>query len=280
MPTTPGMENPLEVEDEATAIQTALGHSLQLTRLDRPSAAQVLDELDRYHAVHFACHGEAHPNDPARSGLVLQKAGASGLELIQDRLTVQQLLERSKSAELAFLSACSTAENQVARLADEILHIASAFFAAGFSHVIGSMWPSRDDICVQVTRRFYAGLTCCGPNLATEASAYALHDAVRDIQALENVRCLALFTLVHKLICSAVDDLSAGINFDLSQSASFSQSTPQSSQQSNAESTVDEYDSQLSFSGSQEVTPSTSITQTSEPAFKNPKNQRAGTRQR
>ena len=31
---------------------------------------------------------------------------------------------------------------------------------------------------------------------------------------------------LHKLICSGIDDLPAGINFDLSQSASFSQSTP------------------------------------------------------
>ena len=35
---------------------------------------------------------------------------------------------------------------------------------------------------------------------------------------------------LHKLIYSAIDDLLADINFDLSQSASFSQSTPQSSQ--------------------------------------------------
>ena len=148
--------------------------------------------MDSTDIVHFACHGEAHPNDRARSGLILQKAGASSLELIQDRLTVQQVLERSKSAELAFLSACSTAENQVARLADEVLHIASAFFAAGLSHVIGSMWPSRDDICVQVTGRFYAGLACRGPNLATEASAYALHDAVREIQ-VQYMRCPLLW---------------------------------------------------------------------------------------
>ncbi|SLM37310.1 hypothetical protein LPUS_07111 [Lasallia pustulata] len=41
---------------------------------------------------------------------------------------------------------------------------------------------------------------------------------------------------LHKIICSGIDDLPADINFDLSQSASFSQPTPQSSQQLNAES--------------------------------------------
>jgi len=80
---------------------------------------------------------------------------------------------------------------------------------------------------------------------------------------------------LHRMICSAIDDLPAGINFDLSQSASFSQSTPQSSQQSNAESILGEDDGQSSFLASQEVTPTTSFTQTTEPAPKKPRNQRA-----
>ena len=86
--------------------------------------------------------------------------------------------------------------------------------------------------------------------------------------------------ILHKRICSAIDDLPAGISFDLSQCASFSQSTPQSSQQSNAESTLGEDDSQSSFLASQEVTPTTSFTQAAEPAFKKPRNKRAGGQQR
>ncbi|MCJ1478284.1 hypothetical protein MMC13_006961 [Lambiella insularis] len=77
---------------------------------------------------------------------------------------------------------------------------------------------------------------------------------------------------IHKLICSGIDDLPAGINFDLSQSASFSQFTSQSSQQSNAESIMGEDDSQSSLLASQEVTPTTSFAQATEPAFKKPRN--------
>jgi len=86
----------------------------------------------------------------------------------------------------------------------------------------------------------------------------------------------------HKRICSAIDDLPPDIDFSLSQSASFSQSGPQSSQQSNAESTfmLDEDDSQSSAVGSQEVTPTTSFTQTTERASKKPRNQRAAGQQR
>ncbi|KAL9628990.1 MAG: hypothetical protein Q9164_007068 [Protoblastenia rupestris] len=85
---------------------------------------------------------------------------------------------------------------------------------------------------------------------------------------------------LHKMICSGIDDLPAGIKFDLSESASFSQSTPQNSQQSNADSISGEDDSQSSFLASQEVTPTTSFTQVTEPAFKKPRNQRATDRQR
>ena len=52
---------------------------------------------------------------------------------------------------------------------------------------------------------------------------------------------------LHKRICSAIDDLPAGINFDLSETASFSQPTPQSSQQSNTDSMLGEDDSELNF---------------------------------
>lgn len=83
---------------------------------------------------------------------------------------------------------------------------------------------------------------------------------------------------LHKLICTAIDALPADINFDLSQSASFSQPTPQSSQQSNVESVSGEDNSQSSFLASQEVTPTTSFTQATEPAFKKPRNKRAGGR--
>ncbi|MCJ1387003.1 hypothetical protein MMC17_010132 [Xylographa soralifera] len=84
----------------------------------------------------------------------------------------------------------------------------------------------------------------------------------------------------YKLICSAIDDLPDGINFDLSQSASFPPSTPQSSQQSNAESISGDDDSQSSFLVSQEVTPTTSFAQATEPVFKKPRNKRACERQR
>ena len=65
---------------------------------------------------------------------------------------------------------------------------------------------------------------------------------------------------LHEIICSGIDDLPANINFDLSESASLTQGTPQSLQTSNFD----------------EVTPTTSVIQPTEPVFKKPRNKRVG----
>jgi len=69
-----------------------------------------------------------------------------------------------------------------------------------------------------------------------------------------------------KRICSAIDELSSDISFDLSQTASFSQSSQQSF-------ILNEEDSQSSLVSSQEVTLTTSFTQTNKQASKKPRNQ-------
>lgn len=63
-----------------------------------------------------------------------------------------------KNAQLAYLSACSTADNASADLADESIHIASGFQLAGFSHVLGTLWESNDAGCRQVAVDFYREL--------------------------------------------------------------------------------------------------------------------------
>ena len=80
---------------------------------------------------------------------------------------------------------------------------------------------------------------------------------------------------LHKLICSGIDDMPADINFDLSQSASFSQSTPPISQQSNLGSTPSVDNSQLSSATSQNVSSTTSFAHPNEPASKKSRKKQA-----
>ena len=65
---------------------------------------------------------------------------------------------------------------------------------------------------------------------------------------------------LHKIICSVIDEWPANINFELSESAPLSLGTPQSLHTSNLD----------------EVTPTTSITQATEPVLKKPRNRQAG----
>jgi CHAT domain-containing protein len=68
---------------------------------------------------------------------------------------------RLDHAELAFLSACETARPG-ARLADEAIHLASAFSLAGYRHVVATLWPIGDTHAVTVARDVYTALATTG----------------------------------------------------------------------------------------------------------------------
>ncbi|KAL0631832.1 hypothetical protein Q9L58_009294 [Maublancomyces gigas] len=159
MPTTPtknDLKNAIpEVERIARVVKG------QADRLDHPSADQVLEKLPSYHAIHFACHGVSDAQKPSNSHLLLEKHDPSSPKSkpgTLDRLTVGTIstrLANIKNAQLAYHSACSTADNPSVVLADESIHIASGFQLAGFSHVLATLWESKDEACPQVAGDFY-----------------------------------------------------------------------------------------------------------------------------
>jgi CHAT domain-containing protein len=84
---------------------------------------------------------------------------------------------RLTDARLAFLSACSTYQGGLA-LADEAIHLGSAFQLAGYRHVIATLWPTLDSPpTVRITRSVYSGID--GP-AGLDATASALHRATRE----------------------------------------------------------------------------------------------------
>jgi CHAT domain-containing protein len=80
---------------------------------------------------------------------------------------------RLDEADLAFLSACSTARPG-RTLADEAIHLASAFELAGYRHVIGTLWPVDDRIAAELADDLYIALL-----KTPEKAAAALHEATR-----------------------------------------------------------------------------------------------------
>ena len=182
MPTTPEHESLPGVDHETVAIQQ-MTKDCNIKTLESPTAAQVLNDVSEFDIVHFACHGSVDPKDPSNSHLLLQRSGLSGLQV--DKLTVSEISKKNTRGRtwIAYLSACSTAGVEAKLLADECLHLSSAFQVAGFAHVIGSLWPADDDMCVHLAKSFYCSLTEFGTKHSNRAVAEALRNAILDIRA-------------------------------------------------------------------------------------------------
>ncbi|GAA2441763.1 CHAT domain-containing protein [Streptomyces lavendulocolor] len=136
---------------------------------------RVMDALPRHPWVHFACHGVSEPADPSNGRLLVHDHATRPL-------TVRALSRLDlPAARLAVLSACETARGG-GELADEAIHITSAFQLAGYPHAVGTLWPVHDAVAVRVTRLLYREL-CTegpggGPELDDTRTADALHRAV------------------------------------------------------------------------------------------------------
>jgi CHAT domain-containing protein/tetratricopeptide (TPR) repeat protein len=167
------------VEEEANTLKgIALSVSMHTTELDVPTTTEVLKQLPLHNLVHFACHAIIDPEVPSNSHFLLSDG----------KLTVQQILKTySAEPDVAFLSACSTAECGDARLVDESIHIASAFLVLGFKQIIGTLWEGSDRACMEISNRFYEKL------LGEDESKWdgswkatlALHHAVKELQKLQ-----------------------------------------------------------------------------------------------
>lgn len=193
MPTTPGDYEPLgEVDKEIEAVKHSTG--LPTVHRTHPQSEEVSGLLREMDAVHFACHGFADERDPSRSSLIFQKSNAHGSELIEDHLTVDRIANvRAKRGRLAFLSACSTAENSSQKLRDEAIHLASSFQVAGYSHVVATMWSAPDLICVAAARIFYQMLgRVPWHDVKDRDIAQSLHQTVWKIKMMDRKWALPL----------------------------------------------------------------------------------------
>lgn len=125
MPETPGHWN-LNVSDEIAAIQRHVGSSTSVEVLTAPTVAAVLQQVTACSLVHFACHGSFDTEQPSKSVLLL------GIRSVE-RPTVDDLQPLNHQlAQVAYLSACSTAEMGARSLIDESIHLASTFQLVGF----------------------------------------------------------------------------------------------------------------------------------------------------
>lgn len=183
MDQTPGQPDLPGTATEAAVLHTARP-DLPLLRNAEATTDNVLAHLELSTWSHFACHAVDDILSPSDSALLLH----------DNPFTVGRISRlRLESAELAYLSACSTAHSGW-RLPDESIHLASAFHLAGFKHVIASLWPLNDLIAARMARQFYQEL----PSAAdAEKAAIALRAVMRRLRATHPRRPDLWAALVH-----------------------------------------------------------------------------------
>ncbi|MCX5330437.1 CHAT domain-containing protein [Streptomyces sp. NBC_00140] len=179
MPDTPG-HAPLDfAADEVDVFREHMDPATVLLAPERPPTRDdVLGLLPGCPVAHFACHGDSFAEDPSHHRLLLHDHAAAPF-------TVEALASvRLEHARLAYLSACATAVSYDGVLADEAMHLTSAFQLCGFRHVIGTLWPVVDDTAVDFAEAFYRALRPA-PDQAPDPdrSPQALHTAVRALRA-------------------------------------------------------------------------------------------------
>jgi len=151
MKSNPPPHKNLDIRYEEEVLHNVFGQFV--THLRQPDPHSVLKSLPDHSFVHFACHGFSSVNNPSQNGLLLVKDGKPAILSISDLEKIDL-----KTGSIAYLSACSTAEQSDLKLADEAIHLANSFQALGFQHVIGTLWGAVDTAAGEVARRFYIKL--------------------------------------------------------------------------------------------------------------------------
>ncbi len=174
MPNTPHDRDLPAANAELELLQKRLPGRVMTLDGSRATHDAVLAALPTTRWAHFACHGSNNPINPSASCLLLS-------DYEQRPLTVVDVARlRLDDADLAFLSACSTARPS-ALLADEAIHLASAFQLAGYRHVIGTLWSIGDQNAVDLADKFCEKLSSAG---TAESAATELHTATRRLRDL------------------------------------------------------------------------------------------------
>jgi CHAT domain len=171
MEQTPDADDLPAATEEAALLAEKFGRQAKILN-DANEAAlatpgSVLNAMPDYPWAHFACHADVNLRDPSASHLLLHD---------RDVLTVLDINRlRLEGADLAYLSACSTAMTG-GTLPDEAINLASAFQLAGYRRVIATLWPVDDDVAASLAHSFYDNL---GAAKTAATAALALHHAVR-----------------------------------------------------------------------------------------------------
>ncbi|KAF5694457.1 hypothetical protein FDENT_1186 [Fusarium denticulatum] len=185
MPTTPDQPSLHFAKKEVDELHNLLPAEMKRSRLSLPTTQETVDGLANCSIFHFAGHGESHQVNPSQSLLLTS-------DWKENPLTVEKLFSlnlRDNSPCLAYLSACSTNDNNAEKLHDESIHLVTAYQLAGFQHVVGTMWEVADEYCVDAARGVYQEMMSDYDGTIDGAKiSLGVHKAVRHLRAISTGR--------------------------------------------------------------------------------------------
>jgi tetratricopeptide (TPR) repeat protein len=129
--------------------------------------------LADYKIIHFAAHGLIDDQRPARSSIVLSLDPSSPEDGF---VQVREIYNLKLRASLVGLSACQTGLGRFVR-GEGIEGLNRAFFYAGASSVLMTLWAVNDEAGSQLMERFYRRLRAADP--ITDALRAAKLDLIR-----------------------------------------------------------------------------------------------------
>ncbi|MEW2556655.1 CHAT domain-containing protein [Streptomyces zhihengii] len=154
----------------AEAATVAARSPLPVTRLDDTATREaILTGLPTHTWFHFAGHGTTGISDP----------GDAALSAFDAPVTLADVAGAVRTdAELAFLSSCHGATPGPGQ-PDEVLHLAAAFHATGFRHVVAALYAVDDLVAERVATGFYDELRrVADPGLALHRTLVELRAAL------------------------------------------------------------------------------------------------------
>ncbi len=143
--------------------------------------------------VHIAAHGHLDDRVPSSSGIVLSRFDAAGRPR-EGILSIRDIRTLELEADLAVLSACRSAWGRPIR-GDALLGMAQAFFVAGASQLLVSLWEVDDRATAALMTEFYRQLLVAGAP-AAEALRRA-QGTIRSTAGWEAPFYWAGFVLLH-----------------------------------------------------------------------------------
>jgi CHAT domain-containing protein/Tfp pilus assembly protein PilF len=153
---------------ESTSVaKAARGHEVTLLTGHAAAEQSVRQSLGSHQIIHFATHGILIDDNPFDSFLAL--GSQPGGESADGRLTVREIYDLKLADSLIVMSACRSAAGPVT--GDGVAGLARAFFYAGASTLVATLWDVADEPTSWLVTRFYHHL------LKGAAPGLALHNA-------------------------------------------------------------------------------------------------------